>query len=62
MRILQLDEALLEQQREAYKVHGVDEDEPAAVKLQQKNKRKQPANGGCEVSPVQYSTINSPKS
>jgi len=38
-----LDEALLEQQREAYKVHGVDEDEPAAAKQQQKKKkRKQP--------------------
>jgi HIV Tat-specific factor 1 len=46
-----LDEALLEQQREAYKVHGVDEDEPAAVKQQQKKKRKERATGD-EVSPV----------
>ena len=51
-----MDEALLEQQREAYKVHGVDEDEPAAAKHQQKKKkRKQPVDGD-EVSPA-YSTI-----
>ncbi len=40
----QVDDALLEQQREAYKVQGVDENEPAAG--HQKKKRKtQPANG-----------------
>lgn len=39
-----MDEALLEQQQEAYKVKGVDENEPAAG--HQKKKRKgYPANG-----------------
>lgn len=45
----QLDDALLEQQREAYKVHGVDENQPVDLKTRQK-KRKQDANGGEEVS------------
>lgn len=36
---MQLDDSLVEQQREAYKVKGVDENEPAV--LQQKKKRKQ---------------------
>jgi hypothetical protein len=50
-RILQLDEALIEQQREAYKVPGVEENEEANVKQQRmkNNKRKKDANGGDEV-------------
>jgi hypothetical protein len=49
-RVLQLDEALIEQQREAYKVPGVEENEEANVKQQRmKNKRKKDANGGDEV-------------
>ncbi|KAK2752764.1 hypothetical protein FQN55_005896 [Onygenales sp. PD_40] len=41
-----VDDALLEQQREAYKVHGVDEHEPADFKQrQQRLKRKQYVNG-----------------
>jgi len=34
---VQLDEALLEQQREAYAVQGVDESEPAGPKKKRKN-------------------------
>ena len=45
----QLDDALVEQQQEAYKVHGVDEDEPVDPR-KQKKKRKHDANGGEEVS------------
>ena len=42
---IQLDDALLEQQREAYKMQGVDEREPTTLKQQpQKKKRKQYAN------------------
>ena len=43
---LQLDDALLEQQRQAYAVQGVDESEPA----QQPKKRKQAYTNGEEVS------------
>ncbi|KAK2750315.1 hypothetical protein FQN57_003795 [Myotisia sp. PD_48] len=40
-----LDDALVEQQREVYKVQGVDEDEPATAKAQrEKRKRKHPTN------------------
>jgi hypothetical protein len=42
--MFQVDDALLEQQREAYKVQGVDNDE-VVTKQQLKKKRKQPANG-----------------
>jgi hypothetical protein len=38
-----VDDADLEQQREAYKVEGVDESEPAAA--HQKKRKGQPANG-----------------
>ncbi|KAK2760713.1 hypothetical protein FQN54_001948 [Arachnomyces sp. PD_36] len=41
--VASLDDALLEQQREAYKVQGVDENEPAVQ--QKKKKRKQYTNG-----------------
>ena len=37
---LQLDDALLEQQRQAYAVQGVDESEP--VQAQQKKRKKDP--------------------
>ena len=47
---LQLDDALLEQQRQAYAVKGVDESEPA----QQPKKRKQVYVNGEEVSGPQY--------
>ena len=40
-RVLQLDEALIERQREAYKVKGVDDDEEVDVKQQQQQKRQQ---------------------
>lgn len=35
--VIQLDDALLEQQREAYAVKGVDESEPAQPKKKRKN-------------------------
>lgn len=44
---LQLDDALLEQQRQAYAVKGVDESEPAQ---QPKKKRKQVYTNGEDVS------------
>ena len=43
---LQLDDALLERQRQAYAVQGVDESEPA----QQPKKRKQAYTNGEDVS------------
>lgn len=42
-RVIQLDEALIEQQRQAYKVEGVDEDEDVDVKEQRKQLRKRKA-------------------
>lgn len=45
--MLQVDDALLEQQRQAYKVEGVDEEEEAITAQQLKKKRKQGA--GDEV-------------
>ena len=44
---IQLDDALLEQQRQAYAVKGVDESEPAQ---QPKKKRKQVYTNGEDVS------------
>ncbi|PGH11085.1 hypothetical protein AJ80_07273 [Polytolypa hystricis UAMH7299] len=46
-----VDDALLEQQGEAYKVEGVDEDEPAAFKPQ-KRKRKNAYDGIEDASPA----------
>jgi len=46
---LQLDDALLEQQRQAYAVKGVDESEPAQ---QPKKKRKQEYTTGEDVSEI----------
>ena len=45
--ILQLDDALLEQQSKVYAVQGVDESEPA---MQPRKKRKQVYTNGEEVS------------
>lgn len=47
-----MDDALLEQQRQAYAVQGVDESEPAQ---QPKKKRKQEYINGEDVSPRQES-------
>lgn len=47
MAAIQLDEALLEQQRQAYAVQGVDESEPAQPL---KKKRKQEYVNGEDVS------------
>jgi len=48
---LQLDDALLEQQRQAYAVKGVDESEPAQ---QPKKKRKQVYTNGEDVSEIYH--------
>lgn len=42
---VQLDEALLEQQREAYAVEGVDEREPAGATTRRKRKKNVYVNG-----------------
>jgi hypothetical protein len=48
---LQLDDALLEQQRQAYAVKGVDESEPAQ---QPKKKRKQVYTNGEDVREIYH--------